>query len=347
METSRRSAGVSGLGAAGLGGSGSGCVALGIGEGLARLTAQGRERLEQTRAFRLSFGGAELNVMIALGRLGHRTRWVTRVPANALGRTLVRHATGFGVDVVAQHVAGGRLGLYFVELGSAPRPAEVLYDRGGSAASELALEQFDWPAIVRDTAVVHSTGITLALGPGTTEALAAAFGAAHAAGAVTSFDVNFRSRMWKASDAGSSYREILPLVDILFASPQDLELILERRLPTDVAVETLMDEYGLRQVFVRSTESRAHGTVRTRVELFGEQRAAGEWAEANPIDPFGAGDVAAAVCLDGLIRGQDATVMATRAARGWAHMHSIPGDAWIGGPEDLEDGGHTGRRILR
>lgn len=64
--------------------------------------------------------------------------------------------------------------MYFVEHGSEPRPTKVLYDRKGSAFSELRPEEFDWGAILADTKVFHTTGVTLALGPATRRAVAEA-----------------------------------------------------------------------------------------------------------------------------------------------------------------------------
>lgn len=319
---------------------------VGVGEGLIRLTAPGNERLEQAGEFVVSFGGSELNVLVALSRLGRSTRWVTRVPDNVLGRRLVHNAIRFGIEVCADQVPGSRLGLFFVELGTPPRAAEVLYDRAHSAGSELAPEHFDWDALVADAAVVHTTGITLALGSRGRVAVARAYDAAHRVDAISSFEVNFRSRMWGREEASRSVRNVLPEVDLLFASPEDVEMIVDAPVTTERAIDLLLDDYGVKQLVLRRTEESDHGGVRAQIDLIGTIEASGPWVETTPVDPFGAGDVASAICIDSILSGIAPNEIVTRAARGWAHMYTIPGDTWLGAEDDLCEHGSV-RRVLR
>src|SRR4051794_8767007 len=112
-----------------------------------RLTPPGLQRLEQANAFDLWVAGAELNVAVALVRLGRPAAWVSRLPDNALGRRLAAHARAHGVDTDGVEWAGeGRVGLLFVEVGQRPRPTASLYDREGSAFARLDAAAFDWPA---------------------------------------------------------------------------------------------------------------------------------------------------------------------------------------------------------
>src|SRR5689334_7967040 len=110
-----------------------------LGETLLRLSPPGMLRLDQARAFEVGVGGSELNVACVLARLGRRVAWVSRLPAGPLGRIVDGEAKRHGVDTsFVRWIDGARLGLTFFEAGPAPRNARVIYDRKGSAASELA-----------------------------------------------------------------------------------------------------------------------------------------------------------------------------------------------------------------
>src|SRR5687768_15464194 len=93
-----------------------------------------RIELASTRA--PSVGGSELNVAVLAARLGVGSRWVSRLPDNALGRMIDTQAREQGVDARVEWTADGRVGLYFVETGGA-RIGSVLYDRAGSAISTV------------------------------------------------------------------------------------------------------------------------------------------------------------------------------------------------------------------
>src|SRR5688500_18209217 len=97
-----------------------------FGEAMVRLTPPNFQRLEQARSFDAHVGGAELNVAVAAARLGLATRWLSRLPDNALGRMIAGRAREQGVDVHVDWTADARAGLYFVETGAAPRAPSVL-----------------------------------------------------------------------------------------------------------------------------------------------------------------------------------------------------------------------------
>ena len=97
-----------------------------FGEGMIRLTPPRNERLERTISLDLSPGGAELNTAVTLACLGIEAEWVSRLPDNGAGRYLARQSRAHGVDL--SHVNWvsedeGRMGLYFLEEGTDPRPS--------------------------------------------------------------------------------------------------------------------------------------------------------------------------------------------------------------------------------
>ncbi len=127
-----------------------------FGEAMVRLCPPGFGRLEAATTLEMQPGGAELNTAVGVVRLGMdaglRAAWVSRLPANALGRYIANKAREHGVSadlIVWDRDPNARCGTYFLEEGGAPRASTVLYDRANSAFARLRPEEFDWPAMLR------------------------------------------------------------------------------------------------------------------------------------------------------------------------------------------------------
>ena len=80
---------------------------------------------------------------------------------------------------------------------------------------------FDWPGVFAGVTWFHTSGITAALSPEAAAAVHEALTAAKAAGLGTSFDLNYRSKLWSAEEAGRTLGPMMPLVDVLIASEGD------------------------------------------------------------------------------------------------------------------------------
>src|SRR5436309_14431039 len=166
-----------------------------LGEAMLRLSVRPGERLEDAPAFDVHVAGSEANVAYAAARVGLGAAWVSALPDNALGRRVARTFAAGGVDTSpVQWVKAGRLGLYFVQLATAPRPIDVLYDRANSAMALASAEAFDW-AVVADTQVLHVSGITLALSDSSRAVARQAVEHAKNVGASVTIDVNYRQRL--------------------------------------------------------------------------------------------------------------------------------------------------------
>src|SRR3954451_5456756 len=193
---------------------------------MVRLTPPGNERLERTTSLDLTVGGAELNSAATLACLGVAASWVSRLPDVPLGRAVARGARAAGVDL--SHLqwtseSAGRAGVYYLEEASDPRPSAVYYDRADSAFARMPPGTFDWPVILDGARALHISGITPALGPGPRGEPIAAIRAANAPGVQVAFDLNYRSKLWSESDARACFVEVVPLVDVLFASRGGLQ----------------------------------------------------------------------------------------------------------------------------
>jgi 2-dehydro-3-deoxygluconokinase len=321
-------------------------LVVGFGEALIRLTAKDHSPLEFASELTVEVGGAELNTLVAMAQLGCRARWVSRLPRNALGQRIAGHARRHSVDLAVEWDSDARAGLFFVEEGAHPRPTQVLYDRAGSSASRMQPGMFDWPRILDSAAALHCSGITCALGSDAERAVLEALESAAAAGAMTSFDINYRSQLWDRAAAGAAFRRVLPKVNILFASPFDLALITGGDVGSRQADE-VREEFGLDLVVVRTQSAAGPGAVRVNVEVFGGKEPASGTAQATVLDAFGAGDIAVAAFLARLLAHAPLEEAASAAAKGSAHMYTLPGDTWLRPSVEFEADGALAGRIHR
>src|SRR4051812_28393022 len=196
-----------------------------FGEAMVRLTPPDFQRLEQARSLDVCVGGGELNVAVAAARMGISSRWVSRLPDNPLGRMIANRAREQGVDVHAQWTADDRAGLYFAELGAAPRASSVLYDRADSAISRIAPGEVDWSAVFSGARWFHVSGITPALSESAAQVTGEALIAAKKAGLTVSYDLNYRSKLWDAKKARAVQEPLMEYVDVLMTTEEDTRVV--------------------------------------------------------------------------------------------------------------------------
>ncbi len=105
----------------------------------------------------------------------------------------------------------------------------VQYNRANEAAAQLKPGDFDWKNIfARGVRWFHSGGIYAAIGEQTSDLILEGMQAAKAAGAVTSFDLNYRGKLWKTLPGGEQKgiemnRNIVKYVDVLIGNEEDLQ----------------------------------------------------------------------------------------------------------------------------
>jgi len=197
-----------------------------IGETMLMFAPPRYELIECSDIFRAYNGGAESNVAIGLERLGIRTSWISKVASNALGRKVVNEIRGYGVDTSRViWTEEGRIGLFFVEFGTQPRPSITIYDRAGSVFSTLKAEELDWE-FISQAKVLHLTGITPALSKACRQTTIEIVKRARTLDCKVSFDVNYRAMLWEKEQATKTFDEILPNVNIIIATQPDAAMLL-------------------------------------------------------------------------------------------------------------------------
>jgi 2-dehydro-3-deoxygluconokinase len=144
--------------------------------------------------------------------------------ADAFGALITRELRAEGVRVIAQRDPIAPTGMMVKEHRNGS-PWRVRYYRSNSAAAQLTPADLD-EASIAEADVLHLTGITPALGPGPLLTIQRAIDIAHAAGTLVSLDVNYRTTLWPPEEAGAALSELAAGVDLLFAGPEEAELLL-------------------------------------------------------------------------------------------------------------------------
>lgn len=309
----------------------SGYDLLTLGETLLRLSPPGMQRLDQAQQFDIGVGGTELNVGCVLARLGRRVAWVSRLPEGPLGRIVSGEARRHGVDTShVRWVPGARLGLMFFEPGPAPRNARVIYDRKHSAAAELGFEDAPWEQLIADSARLHLTGITPALGPSCRALVIRLAALAAAAGKPVSYDLNYRATLTTPAEAGAVLDAVAPYLELLVCSERDAQGVLGFTEEAEALATAIAARYGVPIVAVTRTPGSQPGDLLlARGEL--------HYAPRYPVeivDRIGAGDSFVAGLIHGLLDG-DLELAIRLASYAAAIALATPGDINFFAGEDL------------
>jgi 2-dehydro-3-deoxygluconokinase len=258
-----------------------------LGEAMLRLSVRPGDRIEDAGAFDVHVAGSEANVAYAAARVGLRSAWASVLPNNPLGKRVASTLGAGGVDTsLVRWVEGGRLGLYFVELGAAPRPISVVYDRAASTMAQAKVADFDWPTVL-ETQVLHVSGITLGLSDTCRELATHAMREARKRGATVTFDVNYRQKLWDRQAAAAAVREVAPLIDVLICTEEDARDLFGAAQAPDLGVPIVVLTKGSKGALARrggaSIERRGHAV--------------------ETVDRVGAGDAFVAGLVWGLLDG--------------------------------------------
>jgi 2-dehydro-3-deoxygluconokinase len=178
--------------------------------------------------------GGEFNVAANLSdcfRL--RTGIATAMVDYPIGDLIAERVRAMGVKPFYKRfahdgVTGPNMATVYSDRGHGVRPPVVFYNRCNEAGAQLKPGDFDWKVIFADgVRWFHSGGIFAALSATTPELIIEGMAAAKAAGAVVSFDLNFREKLWKISGglgrAQDLIRRIMAHVDVLVGNEEDLQ----------------------------------------------------------------------------------------------------------------------------
>lgn len=280
---------------------------LSLGEILLRLSPQDNERIVRGDTFQKQVGGAELNVVSGASMLGLRTGIISKLPDNALGAYAKNRVRFCGVSddyLVYDSDEDARLGIYYYESGAYPRKPSVVYDRRNASFCKISIDEFP-EDMFSSARCFHTSGITLALNTQPKEAAVKMMKRFKEAGAIISFDVNFRGNLWTGEEARECIEGILPYVDIFFCSEDTARLTFHKEGNVKDMMKSFTQDYPIS--IVAATQRIVHSP---KVHTFGSliyHAKEDKYYEEEPyknievVDRIGSGDAYISGMLYGLL----------------------------------------------
>jgi 2-dehydro-3-deoxygluconokinase len=256
---------------------------------------------------------------------------------NALGAKARATLASAGVDVHYVGRAKGRMGLYFLEAGSGLRPSAITYDRAGSAFAEAAPRDILFAEALRGARLLHTGGITPALGLKGVALARAANDAALSAGVPICFDGNYRAQLWDAwdGDPRAILTDLVKDATILIGNHRDISLLLGKTFSGDgedrrrEAAEAAFAAFP-RLELIASTARRLvtsdHHRIAARIDTRARAHQTDEMDVTGIVDRIGTGDAFATGVLHQWLEGGSEEDMARSGLALAALKHTIPGD---------------------
>ncbi|MGL5095498.1 MAG: sugar kinase, partial [Planctomycetia bacterium] len=188
----------------------------------------------KARSFDVHVSGGEYNVAANLADcFGLKTGVATAMVNYGVGELVQARVREMGVTPFYkwfEHdgVRGPNLATVYSDRGQGVRPPVVFYNRANEAGALLKPGDFDWKTILAPgVRWFHSGGIFSALSATTSEVIIEGMKAAKAAGAVNSFDLNYRAKLWATLGGDAKGQEIIGRivanVDALIGNEEDLQ----------------------------------------------------------------------------------------------------------------------------
>ncbi|MCC7009456.1 MAG: sugar kinase [Acidobacteria bacterium] len=279
-----------------------------------------------------------------------RTAVASAMVEYPIGALVAERVRAMGVTPFYRHFAhdgarGPNIATVYSDLGYGVRPPVVFYNRANEAAARLQPGDFDWDAIFAEgVRWFHSGGIFAALSDTTPELIIEGMTAARRHGAIVSFDLNYREKLWNASGGPARARDVLgrivQLVDVLVGNEEDLQkglgvagpdVTTTSKLDPSVffhLIDAVIDRHPQIKV-VATTLRDVHSTNRHQwgaVAWIQGRQHRSPTCDLDVHDRVGGGDGFAAGFFYGLLTGESPE----EAVRlGWAHgalITTFPGD---------------------
>jgi 2-dehydro-3-deoxygluconokinase len=303
-----------------------------FGEIMLRLSPPRHARIVDGDIFEKRAGGAELNVASGVALLGLRTGIISKLPLNELGTFIKNRIRFVGVSddyLIYDDSPEARLGLYYYEMGAAPRKPTIVYDRRSSSVTRIRLEEI--PEEVYSSArMFHTSGISLALCEGMKNTAIELIHRFKEHGALISFDVNYRANLWSEEEARETIKKILPMVDVLFVSEETSRRMFQKTGCLEDILKSYADEYGVKIVAATQRtviSPRKHCFTSTLYDAQSGQFFTEEpYKDIDVIDRIGSGDAYVAGVLFGLLKYQDPRKAMEFGNATSSVKNTVPGD---------------------
>lgn len=330
-----------------------------FGEIMLRLTPNDHAaKINTARSFGVHYAGSESSVASSLAILGNEAQFITKLPENQVGQGAVQSLQAFGVSTNNILRGGNRIGTYFIEIGASIRPSSVIYDRAGSAISEIKSGEFDWETILKGQKWLFISGITPALSDSCTAETIKVAETAKKLGVKVAFDMNYRRTLWNdVTVARTIFNNILEHTDLLFGNTGVLKDVYDMDATgvnsiekTKNLIQKAKQKFNLPQLaFTVRDHNSASENQLTGIYLADAEPIISNTYTVEIIDRFGTGDAFAAATLHGLQKGWENDKVIGFATAAFALKHTIKGDQHTSCEQEIQsiyDGNISGH-VLR
>jgi 2-dehydro-3-deoxygluconokinase len=291
-----------------------------FGEALSVFIANEMESENNANGYKRFTGGAEVNVAVAVSRLGLRAQYFSRFGNDQLGSITLADIAAEGVDVSLAKRVNSYTGAMVRNSGKSA-PVELSYLRKGSAASTI--EPYDiLDSYISSARWVHTTGITCAISQSGADTVKIALEKATAMNIKSSFDLNIRRKLWSEEDAKKVLAPLAKNVDLLIGGEDEYQAVFGAQEPKNVLAEA--NKRGCKIAVMTKGDQQMRYSID------------GNYAELTPpkvvaVDPVGSGDAFTGGVIAGLLSGMSAQQALEQGSICGALVASMFGD-WTGIP---------------
>jgi len=265
--------------------------------------------------------GAESNMAIGLSKLGKKVGWFSRIGNDSFGEYIMHELGGYGVDTSSVIICDELpTGIMFKEP-TIDQETNVYYYRKGSAASAMSKSDLPFDQ-VKQTKILHITGITPALSPSCREAIFEIVHFAKRNHVKICFDPNVRLKLWSEKEVKETLSKLLALSDIVLLGDDEAHLLLETRKPE--LIVSKLKNLGVSKIAIKLGDKGAvvsDGVKTYQIATF----------PATVVDSIGAGDAFNAGFLYGVLEnksieesGKIAAIMGACAVSTMGDVEGLP-----------------------
>ena len=294
-----------------------------FGESLSVFISSDTDSVMSAAKFERVTAGAEVNVAVALSRLGLKAQYFSRFGNDQLGSVMLADIKAEGVDVSLAKRVDSFTGAMVRNPGKSA-PVEISYLRKGSAASTIEPSDI-LDSYISSTRWLHATGITCAISESGAKTVKHALEKAAQLKIKSSFDLNIRRKLWSEDVARKVLEPLARDVELLIGGEDEYQVVFGQVEPKQILAE--VNKRGCKIAVMTKGDQKMRFSID------------GNYEEITPpkvvaVDPVGSGDAFTGGVIAGLLSGMSTTQALEQGSICGALVASMFGD-WTGIPSGV------------
>jgi 2-dehydro-3-deoxygluconokinase len=294
-----------------------------FGESLSVFISSDADSVMSATKFERVTAGAEVNVAVALARLGLKAQYFSRFGNDQLGSVMLADIEAEGVDVSLAKRVDSFTGAMVRNPGKTA-PVEISYLRKGSAASTIEPSDI-LDSYISSTRWLHATGITCAISESGAKTVKYALEKAAQLKVKSSFDLNIRRKLWSEDAARKVLEPLAREVELLIGGEDEYQVVFGKVDPKQILAE--VNKRGCKIAVMTKGDQKMRFSID------------GNYEEITPpkvvaVDPVGSGDAFTGGVIAGLLSGMSAKSALEQGSICGALVASMFGD-WTGIPKGV------------